>query len=194
MQNYQEIIKYISTTCLYSNYFSNKKRNNPEFLMNHSDTGDNNLQKENAVKRPTKLGYKLTFYGLYGCISCAFLLPLLSHADRTHMFEEVEEIDYDTKEKYKEKVGSILEKYGKLTKNLPSPVILLQKEKDNIELLIEPDTVAECAVELTDTLNRLGDIAVMQYMDGELDHNILFNNLLLKLTTNIIFPLDFKRK
>ena len=148
---------------------------------------------EKNNKKQWKLGFKLFFYGLYGCINCAFLLPLLSHADRTHMFDEVEEIDYDTKEKYKEKISVILEKYGRLTKNIPSPVMLFQREKDNVIVLIEPDTVSECAVELTDTLTKLGDTAMLEYMDGELDHKILFNNLLLKLTTKIIFPKDYKK-
>lgn len=162
--------------------------------MTESDKADNDVHNGPLPKRPLKLGYKLTFYGLYGCISCAFLLPLLSHADRIHMFDEVEEIDYPTKEEYKDKVGSILEKYQRMSKNIPSPVILIQKEKDKVEFLVEPDTVSECAVELMDSINRLGDVAMMQYMDGQLDHKILFNNLLLKLTTNIIYPKDYKAR
>ena len=161
--------------------------------MNHNEAPNHNLQKEKDVIKEWKLGYKLIFYELAGCISCAFLLPLLSHADRTHMFDEVEEKGFDTKEQYKENIINILEKYGRLNKNIPSPVILVQKQKDNVLLLVEPDTVSECAQELMDALNRLGDSAVLQYMDGELDHKILFNNLLLKLTTNIIYPKDYKR-
>lgn len=161
--------------------------------MNHNETPESSLQEEKKVLKEWKLGHKLIFYGLYGCISCAFLLPLLSHADRTHMFNEVEEIDYDTKDKYKENISGILTTYGRLNKNIPSPVILVQKEKEGVLFLVEPDTVSECAQELMDALNRLGDGAVLQYMDGELDHKILFNNLLLKLTTNIIYPKDYKR-
>ena len=152
------------------------------------------MNENNTAAKHWKLGHKLIFYGLYGCINCAFLLPLLSHADRTNMFDEVEEVDYDTKAIYKEKISVILDKYGRLNKNIPSPIILVQKEKDKTIFLVEPDTVSECAVELMDALNRLGDTAVLQYMDGELDHKILFNNLLLKLTTNIIYPKDYKRK
>ncbi len=109
------------------------------------------------------------------------------------MFDLIEEIDYDTKEKYKEKISVLLDQYGRLYKNTPSPIILFQKDKDNVIFLVDPDTVSECAVELMDALNRLGDSAVLQYMDGELDHKILFNNLLLKLTTNIIFPKNYKK-
>lgn len=161
--------------------------------MNHTNDTGNSNKKEPELKKPSKLGYKLIFYGLYGCISCAFLLPLLSFADRTHLFDEVEEIDYDTKEKYKENIGAILERYGRNSKTLPSPIMLVQKEKDGVQLLIEPDTVSECAVELMDSLNRLGDIAMMQYMDGELDHKSMFHNLILKLVTNVIFPKDYKK-
>lgn len=162
--------------------------------MVQTENSKPNEGKEKKQVKQWKLGFKLTFYGLYGCINCAFLLPLLSHADRTNMFDNVEEIDYPTKDKYKEKISSILERYGKLNKTIPSPVILFQREKDKVEALVEPDTVSECAVELTDTLTRLGDTAMLQYMDGELDHKILFNNLLLKLTTNLIFPKDYNRK
>ncbi len=161
--------------------------------MNHNEIPESSLQEEKNVIKEWKLGYKLTFYGLYGCISCAFLLPLLSHADRTHMFDEIKEIDYDTKESYKENISGILDNYGRLNKNIPSPVILFQKEKNGVLLLVEPDTVSECAQELMDALNRLGDGAVIQYMDGELDHKILFNNLLLKMTTNIIYPKGYKK-
>ena len=161
--------------------------------MTQSEKMSNNTENNGSAKRPMKLGYKLTFYGLNGCISCAFMLPLLSHADRIHLFEEVIEIDYPTKEEYKNKIGAILEKYDRLSKIIPSPVILIQKDKDKVEFLVEPDTVSECAVELMDSLKRLGDMAVVQYMDGELDHKIIFNNLLLKLTTNIIYPKDYKR-
>ena len=146
-----------------------------------------------SEKRNWKLGHKLIFYGLYGCINCAFLLPLLSHADRTNMFDKVEEVDYDTKEIYKEKISSILNNYNKLNKTIPSPLILFQKKEEGVIFLVEPDTVSECAVELMDTLNKLGDSAMLEYMDGELDHKMLFNNLLLKLTTNIIYPKDYKR-
>ena len=145
------------------------------------------------IEKTWKLGYKLIFYGLYGCINCAFLLPLLSHADRTNMFDKVEEIDYDTKEIYKENINGILDNYNKLNKNIPSPLILFQKKEEGVVFLVEPDTVSECAVELMDALNSLGDSAMLQYMDGELDHKTLFNNLLLKLTTNIIYPKNYKR-
>jgi hypothetical protein len=161
--------------------------------MEKNETNENSLQQGKPEFKLTKLGNKLTFYGLYGCINCAFLLPLLSYADRTNMFDEVKEIDYDTKEAYKEKIGVILEKFGKSSKNTPSPIILIQKEKDKAEYLVEPDTVSECAVELMDSLNRLGDTAVLQYMDGELDHKMLFKNLLLKLVTNLIYPKDYKK-
>lgn len=164
-----------------------------DFTMNPADDSISNPKKDNNSPKQWKLGHRLIFYGLYGCINCAFLLPLLSHADRTNMFDKVEEIDYDTKEKYKEKIGGILDKYGLLQKNPPSPIILFQREKDKVTFLVKPDTVSECAVELMDALNQLGDTAVLQYMDGELDHKILFNNLLLKLTTNIIFPKDYKK-
>lgn len=161
--------------------------------MNQNEAPEPDPQKGKDVIKEWKLGNKLIFYEMPGCISCAFLLPLLSHADRMHMFDEIEVLDFDTKLAFKEEIKGILESYGKSTKNIPSPVILMQKQKDAVKLLVEPDTVAECAQELMDALNRLGDGAVLQYMDGELDHKILFNNLVLKLATNIIYPKDYKR-
>ena len=154
--------------------------------MNYNDNVKNTIKN-------LKLGYKLQFFGLYGCINCAFLLPLLSLADRVNMFDLVEEIHFDSKEEYKLKVGEIIAKYVDNVKNLPTPVILIQKEDQKDLFLANPETVTECAIELMDNLNRMGDSAIIDYMDGELDLKILFTNLLLKLSTNLILPKNYKK-
>lgn len=123
-----------------------------------------------------------------GCINCAFLLPLLSLADRENLFASVEAIHFQSKNEYKETVSAIMKEFNSLTKNIPSPFILIQKKPDGPEYLVKPETIYECAVELTDSLNRMGDSAVIQYMDGELDLRFLFVNLLIKMASNLILP------
>ena len=138
--------------------------------------------------RNIKIGHKLTFYSMDGCINCAFLLPLLSLADRENLFVSVEAIHFQTKAEYKESVSVILKQFNTLTKNIPSPVILIQKKADGPNYLVKPESIYECAVELTDSLNRLGDTAVIEYMDGELDLRLLFVNLLIKMASNLVLP------
>ena len=164
---------------------------NPKMSQN---VGFNTIYMKNDANTPIKLGFKLTFYGLYGCTSCAILLPLLSYADRMHLFEKVVEIDYDSKESYKKNISSILQAYGRLDKILPSPIILIQKKVDSIELLVEPDIVNECTVELSDSITRLGERTLIKFLDGKYIVDALFTKLLLKMTTNAIFPQDYRKK
>lgn len=104
------------------------------------------------------------------------------------MFEKIVEIDYDSKESYKKNISVILEFYGRLTKIIPSPLILIKKEKDSIELLVEPDIVYECTLELTDTINRLGGMTMIEYLQGNFVDVSMFNKLIQKLATNVNFP------
>lgn len=140
-----------------------------------------------SMKR-IKVAHKLIMYGMDGCINCAFLLPLLSLADRENLFEEVEVFHYKSKEEYKKEAIKVLESFNLNTKNIPTPLILIEKKDKEIKYLVKPEIVFECGIELMDSLNAMGDEAVIQYMDGEFDLTILFVNLLIKMSSNIILP------
>ena len=131
----------------------------------------------------------MIFYGMDGCINCAFLFPLLSLADRENLFEKVDAIHFKTKDEYKSEIIKILKEYDSLTNNIPSPLILIQKVEGGDKYLVKPETIYESAVELTDSLNHMGDSAVIQYMDGELDLSVLFVNLLIKMSSNLLLPI-----
>jgi len=149
---------------------------------------DHNYRKNIQALKKIRIGYKMIFYSMDGCINCAFLLPLLSLADRENLFEEVEAIHFKSKDEYKTEATKILKKFNILSKNIPTPIILIQKKIDGKQFLVKPETIYESAVELTDALNTMGDSAVIQYMDGDLDLSILFVNLLIKMSSNLVLP------
>lgn len=130
-----------------------------------------------------RLAHKIEFYGVTGCMNCAYIYPLLSIANRAEMVQEVAVKTFTTKEQYREAMEQLYATHMRPTNNYPIPTLVLQQNVDSGSLLVAPEVVEEVATELAHQLGAMGDMALMEYMDGELELRTFFLNLLLRLVS-----------
>ncbi|MHA1166621.1 MAG: hypothetical protein ACTSP4_01215 [Candidatus Hodarchaeales archaeon] len=135
-------------------------------------------------KKPEiKIAQQVIYYSLTNCISCVYLLPVINYAKSRNLVDTVDIIMARNKVEYKNSVREIIDLY------LPecdvfSPVIIM-KNPEGLSGIVRPDIVQECANNIIQHLNILGDDATIDFLDGDLELKLFFQNLLMKMAANI---------
>ena len=162
-----------------------------------SESSRQNYPKDHALLKQlqsVKIAYRIVFYGLQTCLTCAMLFPLISIAEKGKLITRVESHIYSNKTIYKEQVCPILNQYDPNLcshdgSELPIPIILLQARFESPDLhLVSPSVVAEVGMSLSDEINRLDDKGrIMEYLDGEMTLTPTLLGFLHKISQNVIF-------
>lgn len=143
----------------------------------------------------TKLAHRLRFFGMHGCSTCMFALPLLSLGQKANMIEEIDTEIYD-KSNYQETVYTILEKNWKNqwqsywhANGVPVPIILVQLKPNSQWYLVKPDVTLSVVDDLNEYLQANGgDAAIIAFLDSEIDFRMYFFNLIVRLVSNLMAP------
>lgn len=147
----------------------------------HCNRSDINMAEK---KKPEiKIAQQIIYYSLTNCISCVYLLPVINYAKSRKLVDTVDIIMARNKAEYQKLVRTIIDRY------LPdcdvfSPVIIMENPR-GISGMVRPDIVQECANNIIQHLNILGDDASIDFLDGDLELKLFFQNLLMKMASNI---------
>lgn len=140
-----------------------------------------------------KIAYRLKFFGSHGCPSCALTLPLLSLAQNKKLIENID-VEFLDKEEYKTRMDALLANYSLPFWNrkrfgIPKPLIFIQVKQDFPLTLVRPEVTLTVVDKIQEYLQQNGgDLAVLAWLDNEIEIKTFFINLLIELSSNIIFP------
>ena len=134
-------------------------------------------------KPQIKIAHQVIYYSLTNCISCVYLLPVINYAKSRKFVDTVDIIMAKNKLEYHNSVRKIIDLY------LPdcdvfSPIIIMKNPR-GLSGMVRPDIVQECANNIIQHLNILGDDAAIDFLDGDLELKLFFQNLLMKMAANI---------
>ncbi|MHA2298707.1 MAG: hypothetical protein ACXAEU_07475 [Candidatus Hodarchaeales archaeon] len=129
--------------------------------------------------RGIKIARELTYHALKNCISCAYLLPVINYARQRKLVDKVEMHIAKNKEEYKKSSRPIIDRYFPGRETF-SPLIIL-KNANGIAGMVRPEIVQECSDNIMNHLNVLGDDARIDFLDGDLELKLFFQNLLFKM-------------
>jgi len=135
-----------------------------------------------------KIAHEMIYYALKNCISCAYMLPVINHARQKQLVDSVDIVISKNKEEYKKTARPIIDNYFP---GYPifSPMIVL-KSNSGLEGMVKPEIVQECADSIMQHMNVLGDDARIDFLDGDLELKLFFQNLLLKMASNLEPPVE----
>ncbi|MHA2296847.1 MAG: hypothetical protein ACXAEU_00180 [Candidatus Hodarchaeales archaeon] len=131
-----------------------------------------------------KIAKEIVYYALHNCIACVYLFPVISYARSNMLVENVDISMSRNKEEYKTVAKPVIDRYFP---NYPvfSPLIIMKNPGFGVSGMVRPEIVQECADLIIQHLNVLGDDAVIDFMDGDLELKVFFQSLLLKMVSNI---------
>ena len=135
-------------------------------------------------KKPEiRIAQKVIYYSLTNCISCVYLLPVINYAKSRKLVDSVDMIMAKNKNEYQDLARKVIDRY------LPdcdvfSPIIIMENP-NGLSGMVRPDIVQECANNIIQHLNVLGDDAAIDFLDGDLELKLFFQNLLMKMASNI---------
>jgi hypothetical protein len=141
------------------------------------------LGKRFDIKK-IKIAYRLVFFGMDSCVTCALLYPLITMANKNELIAIVEPKIFSSKSDYRNYVQKLLTKYtDEFDSNIPVPVLLLQLKPNDSLKLISPPVITEIAMAISDTLDSFEK---MSFIDGETPLSIFFINQLHKMSSNLL--------
>ncbi|MHA1992557.1 MAG: hypothetical protein ACW981_13880 [Candidatus Hodarchaeales archaeon] len=131
-----------------------------------------------------KIAYRLVFFGMDSCITCALLYPLITMANKNELIAVVEPKIFSSKSDYRNYIQKLLTKYtDEFDSNIPVPLLLLQLKPNDSLKLVSPPVITEIAMAISDTLDSFEK---MSFIDGETPLSIFFINQLHKMSSNLL--------
>ncbi|MFW9991669.1 MAG: hypothetical protein ACFFD4_06385 [Candidatus Odinarchaeota archaeon] len=143
------------------------------------------MMKKMSSMLEIKIAQKVTYYALQNCISCVYLFPVISYAKSNQLIDDVEIIMVGNKKEYRKMIKPLIERYFPGQETF-SPLIIMNSPDGGMNGIVRPEIVQECANNIIQKINTLGDDTVIDFLDGEYNLELFFQNLLFKMATNLV--------